>query len=282
MRRWLGSPGGATTSIEAMTVSLTWVDAFTETRFGGNPAVVCLPPAPWPASDMQALATELGVSETAFVIPRDEPGTFDLRWFSPLVEIDLCGHATLASAHALRASGVVDGTAPITFATRSGRLVASFDGALIELDFPADPITEAPLPESLQGEWGPGVVIASGRTAFFVVVVLADETAVRHYRPNLAAVAAAGHNAVLLTAAADPGSAADYVLRVFGPNVGIDEDPATGSAQCALGPYWSAALGQKKLVAHQVSPRRAVLHVRPDGDRVHFGGHAVTVFSGAL
>jgi PhzF family phenazine biosynthesis protein len=265
-----------------MTVSLTWVDAFTDTRFGGNPAVVCLLREPWPADDMQALATELGVSETAFVVPDGEADTFGLRWFSPLVEIDLCGHATLASAHVMRARGVVDGTAPVTFTTRSGRLTATFDGELIELDFPADPFIESPLPESLEGEWGPGVVVATGETAFFVVVVLADEAAVRQYQPNLAAIAAAGHSAVLLTAAADSGSAADYVLRLFGPNVGIDEDPATGSAQCPLGPYWSAALGREKLVAHQVSSRGAVLFVRPDGDRVHFGGHAVTVFSGEL
>jgi PhzF family phenazine biosynthesis protein len=265
-----------------MTVSLTWVDAFTETRFGGNPAVVCLLPAPWRAEEMQALATELGVSETAFVVAGAQAGAYDLRWFSPLVEIDLCGHATLASAHALRDNGVVDGTAPLTFATRSGDLTASFDGDLIELDFPADSLTEGALPASLEGEWEPDAVLACGSTGFFVVVVLADETAVRRYQPNLRAVAAAGRKAVLLTAAADSDSAADYVLRVFGPNVGIDEDPATGSAQCVLGPYWSAALGRPRLVAHQVSARGAVFSVRPDVERVHFGGHAVTVFRGAL
>jgi PhzF family phenazine biosynthesis protein len=264
-----------------MTVSLTWVDAFTDTQFGGNPAGVCLLQEPLPDGYMQSLATELGISETAFVVPTAEAGTFDLRWFSPQVEIDLCGHATLASAHALRAQGVVDGTGTLIFHTRSGPLRASFDGDLIELDFPADPLTESPLPAALEGEWGKDVVVA-GTTTFFAVVVLATEAAVRAYRPDLAALAAEGHRAVLLTAAADPGTGADYVLRVFGPNVGIDEDPATGSAQCVLGPYWAGVLGRDRLVAHQASPRGAVLYVRPEGDRVRIAGHAVTVFSGQL
>jgi PhzF family phenazine biosynthesis protein len=265
-----------------MTVSLTWVDAFTDARYGGNPAAVCVLAAPWPADHMQSLAMELGIAETAFVVPTAEVGSFDLRWFSPLVEIDLCGHATLASAHALRAQRVVDGEAPVTFHTRSGPLTASFAGDLIELDFPANPLTETGLPEALRGEWAAATVLAAGRSDFFAVVVLDSKAAVRHYRPNLEALAAAGHNAVLITAAADPGSAADYVLRVFGPNVGIDEDPATGSAQCVLGPYWSGLLHRTTLVAHQVSPRGAVLEVRPEGDRVHIGGRAVTVFSGTL
>jgi PhzF family phenazine biosynthesis protein len=265
-----------------MTGSLTWVDAFTDTKFGGNPAGVCLPDEPLPERHMQALAKELGIAETAFVTPTALIDTFDLRWFSPTVEIDLCGHATLASAHVIRALGVVDGTGPVTFQTRSGPLVASFDRDLIELDFPADTIVETPLPSALQGEWDEDVVVGSGQTGFFAVVVLATEAAVRHYQPNLAAISAAGHQAVLITAPAEVGSGADYVLRVFGPNVGIDEDPATGSAQCSLGPYWAAILGRPELVTHQVSPRGAVLYVRPDGARVRIAGHAVTVFTGHL
>jgi PhzF family phenazine biosynthesis protein len=265
-----------------MTTSLTWVDAFTDTAFAGNPAGVCLPAEPLRSDYMQALAAELGIAETAFVTPTDEPSTFDLRWFSPLVEIDLCGHATLASAHAMRELGMVDGTQQVTFLTRSGPLKASFEGDLIELDFPADPVTATPLPRSLEDEWDEGTVIGVGRTSFFAMVTLANADAVRHYRPNMAAIAASGHKAVLLTAAAHPGSGADYVVRVFGPNVGIDEDPATGSAQCAAGPYWSEILLRPSLVAHQLSPRGAVLHVRPDGARVHIAGQAVTVFTGHL
>ena len=265
-----------------MPVSLTWVDAFTDTRFAGNPAGVCLLNEPLSAETMQSLATELGIAETAFVTPSSEPGTFGLRWFSPLVEIDLCGHATLAAAHALRARHVIDGTTPVTFETRSGALRASFAGDLIELDFPADPMTDTALPAALEGEWDPDEFVAAGTTAFFAVVIVDSEAAVRHYRPDLEAIAATKSKALLLSAAAEAGSGADYVLRVFGPNVGIDEDPATGSAQCVVGPYWSAVLGRSAMVARQLSPRGAVLHVRPAGDRVHIGGNAVTVFTGQL
>jgi PhzF family phenazine biosynthesis protein len=265
-----------------MSVSLTWVDAFTETMFAGNQAGVCLLEEPLTADYMQSLAAELGIAETAFVVPTTEPDTFDLRWFSPKVEIDLCGHATLASAHALRTHGLVDGAGPVTFHTRSGPLTASYAGDLIELDFPADPMTPIAWPEELAGEWEDEEVVGAGRTSFFAVVILSTAGAVAHYEPDLAAVAATGDKALLLTAAADPGSGADYVLRVFGPNVGIDEDPATGSAQCVAGPYWGEALGRGALVAHQLSPRGAVLYVRPLGRRVRIGGNAVTVFEGHL
>ncbi len=277
--------------------SISWVDAFTDRAFSGNPAAVCLlgtdggAGAPMSEDRMQSLAHELGISETAFVTQVVGPGgegggtttdTFALRWFSPSVEIDLCGHATLASAHVLRQRGVVDGTAPLTFHTRSGPLVAAFEGNRIDLDFPTAPMTTAPLPDALAGEWDDGAVVTTGTTDFFRVVVLSSEAAVRHYRPDLSAIAAVDARAVLITAAADPGSEADYVLRVFGPNVGIDEDPATGSAQCTAGPYWSAALGRSDLVARQLSGRGAVLYVRPAGDRVHIAGNAVTVLAGDL
>jgi predicted PhzF superfamily epimerase YddE/YHI9 len=170
----------------------------------------------------------------------------------------------------------------VSFLTRSGVLAASFDGELIELDFPADPPIGGPLPASLEGEWPEGEVVATGLTSFFALVVLSTAGAVRDYRPNLTAIAATGTKAVLVTAVADAGSGADYVLRVFGPNVGIDEDQATGSAQCVAGPYWADRLGRSSLVAHQLSPRGAVLLVRPAGPRVHIGGNAVTVFVGHL
>jgi PhzF family phenazine biosynthesis protein len=267
---------------DTMAISLTWVDAFTDTMFAGNQASVCLLPEPMTADHMQALAAELGIAETAFVVPTAQPDTFGLRWFSPKVEIDLCGHATLASAHVLRTQGVTDGTTPLTFQTRSGPLTASYEGDLIELNFPADPINVTPLPDELKGEWDAGEIVGAGRTSFFAVVILSTADAVCRYAPNLGAIAATGAKALLLTAAADPGSGADYVLRVFGPNVGIDEDPATGSAQCAAGPYWAEALGREELVAHQLSPRGAVLFVRPEGPRVRIAGNAVTVFTGHL
>jgi predicted PhzF superfamily epimerase YddE/YHI9 len=143
-------------------------------------------------------------------------------------------------------------------------------------------MTDAPLPGALEGEWDAGTVLGAGTTSFFAVVILASEAALRRYSPDLAAIAATGSKALLVTAAADPGSGADYVLRVFGPNVGIDEDPATGSAQCVAGPYWSAVLGRPEMVVRQLSPRGAVLYVRPDGNRVRIGGNAVTVFTGHL
>ena len=264
-----------------MTIPITWVDAFSAVAFGGNPAAVCLLREPLDDGRMQSIAFELGIAETAYLTPGDDPTTFGLRWFSPAVEIDLCGHATLASAHALRESGVVDGTGSLTFHTRSGPLRAAFVGDTIELDFPADPVLPGPIPDTLQDQW-PGAVVASGQTGFFTFVALSSAEAVRRYEPDLAAIAATGAKALLLTAAADPGSGADYVLRVFGPNVGIDEDPATGSAQCSAGPYWAAELGRDSLVAQQLSRRGATLYVRPEGDRVRIGGHATTVWRGEL
>jgi PhzF family phenazine biosynthesis protein len=266
-----------------MSIPITWVDAFSDAPFAGNPAAVCLLETPLPQERMQSVAFELGIAETAFVTPTAEPGVFGLRWFTPTVEVDLCGHATLAAAHALRAGGTVDGSSPLTFHTRSGALSASFDGPLVALDFPADPVRAAPLPESLAGQWD-GAVADTGHTPFFAFVVLSSAEAVRTYEPDLAAIAATGANALLLTAPGDAGADADYVLRVFGPNVGIPEDPATGSAQCSAGPYWAAALGRPgdTLVARQLSARGAVLYVRAAGERVSIAGHATTVLTGHL
>jgi len=263
-----------------MNIPITWVDAFSEQAFGGNPAAVCLLPGPIGDERMLALAAELGISETAYVAPSEEPAVFALRWFTPVTEVELCGHATLAAAHALREWGTVDGTVPLVFRTRSGPLQARFCEGLIELDFPADAVTPGPLPESLRHQW-PGSVVASGRSAQFVFVAVSSAEVVRAYDPDLSAISAAGPT-LLLTAPAEAGSGADYVLRVFGPNVGIDEDPATGSAQCVAGPYWAGRLGRSALVAHQLSARGATLHVYPDGARVRIAGQATTVLTGHL
>jgi PhzF family phenazine biosynthesis protein len=268
--------------MEDMNTSITWVDAFSARPYGGNPAAVCLPEAPLADEVMQALAFELGIAETAFVSPADAPGEYHLRWFSPATEIDLCGHATLASAHAMRERGVVDGTSPITFHTRSGPLIATFDGALVALDFPATPLTPAELPAALSGEFADDQLVSVGHTSFFLAVTVSSAATVRDYEPNLAAIAGLHERALLLMARADAGSEADYVMRVFGPKVGIPEDPATGSAQCAAGPYFADVLAKPALVVHQLSPRGAVLHVRPEGVRVHIAGNAVTVLSGHL
>ncbi|HVT42487.1 MAG TPA: PhzF family phenazine biosynthesis isomerase, partial [Acidimicrobiales bacterium] len=198
-----------------MTIPVTWVDAFSDAAFGGNPAGVCLPDEPLDDARMQSIAFELGIAETAFLTRTADPSAFGLRWFSPATEIDLCGHATLASAHALRERGIVDGSGPLEFHTRSGPLRAEFDGPRIELDFPADPMTPGPLPEPLKEQW-PDTLVASGATDFFTFVVLHSAEAVRTYVPDLAAIAATGAKALLLTAAADADAdaGADYVLRV--------------------------------------------------------------------
>jgi PhzF family phenazine biosynthesis protein len=265
-----------------MSIAITWVDAFSDRAFGGNPAAVCFLSEAMDEERMQSVAFELGIAETAYVTPTEDPAVFGLRWFTPTTEVDLCGHATLASAHALRAGGTVDGGTTLTFHTRSGPLRAEFTGDRIELDFPAAAMTPAPLHEALAGEWASDAVVASADSDFFSLVVLSTAAAVRDYAPDLGAVAATGAKALLLTAAGDAGSGADYVLRVFGPNVGIPEDPATGSAQCVAGPYWAGVLGRDELVAHQLSPRGAVLYVRPAGDRVRIAGHATTVLAGHL
>jgi PhzF family phenazine biosynthesis protein len=268
-----------------MSIPLTWVDAFSDVPFGGNPAGVCVLTEPMDETRMQSVAFELGIAETAFLTPTEDPVAFGLRWFSPTVEIDLCGHATLAAAHALREEGRVDGTETLTFHTRSGPLRASFDGDLVALDFPADPPAPSPLPDALTEQWPAEDIVETGRTGFFDFVVLSSVGLVRAYQPDLPVIAATGANALLLTAAGDAGDEdadADYVLRVFGPNVGIPEDSATGSAQCVAGPYWAGVLGRDVLVARQLSPRGALFQVQPDGERVRIAGHATTVLTGQL
>jgi predicted PhzF superfamily epimerase YddE/YHI9 len=256
-------------------IPFTWVDAFTDRAFAGNPAAVGVLAKPVPDDMMQALATELGVSETAFVRPVADG--FSLRWFTPVTEVDLCGHATLAAAHVLGSGGPagVD-RGPIRFHTRSGVLPVRFNGPVIELDFPAEKVDACRVPEALASLGAPSFC---GRSRFGLVVELADADTVRRCRPDLAAIAGLAAKMVIVTAPSDEPTS-DYVLRVFAPVVGLDEDPVTGSAQCPLGPYWADRFGRTELVARQVSDRGGRLEVRVDGDRVHIGGQAVTVIAG--
>jgi len=256
------------------------VDAFTAEPWGGNPAAVCVLERPADVGWMRAVAREMNLSETAFLVPRADG--WDLRWFTPTVEVDLCGHATLASAHALWASGRLAADAVARFHTRSGVLTAARDGDWIRMDFPA--ITARPTAAV------PGLADALGATpvavatsAHSILAELADPAAVRALRPDFARLAALPHEggAVIVTAAADaPG--ADFVSRFFAPAKGIPEDPATGSAHCALGPWWAAKLGRTSLVGHQVSARGAVVRVVVRGERVDLLGQAVTVARGTL
>jgi PhzF family phenazine biosynthesis protein len=264
-------------------VRLRTVDSFTDRPFTGNPAAVLLlddvPSDEW----MAAVARETNVSDTGFVIREEElsDADFRLRWFTPAAEVDLCGHATLASAHCLFEDGV---QGPIRFATRSGVLTVSqrADGSLA-MDFPAWPPSEieaqAATAEALGApvEW-------TGRTDhnFFLLALLADERSVRELSPNLAAVSALDASAVIVTAVADPGQGYDFVSRLFAPDVGIPEDPVTGSSHTVLAPFWAGRLGRTSLVGLQASPRSGQVGVELNGERVTITGRAITVLDGAL
>jgi predicted PhzF superfamily epimerase YddE/YHI9 len=247
-----------------MTLEPTVVDAFTDQPFTGNPAAVAVVET-FPGDDlMQAVAMEMNHSETAFVAWRTD-GDYDLRWFTPTTEVDICGHATLASAH------VLGGMA--RFHTRSGVLTCD-PGAedRIEMDFPADtPIADGVPPTlTLDGiRW-------FGRSRGYVLIELEDATAVRAFQPDLVMLAALGSQAVIVTAPGDR-AGIDCVRRVFGPNVGIPEDPVTGSAHCVLAVLWSERTGRSDLVGEQASARGGIVHMRRAGDRVVLGGRAVTV-----
>lgn len=260
-------------------VPFVWVDAFCDGPFTGNPAGVCLLARPAPAPAMQALASEIGLSETAFVWPRAEG--FGLRWFTPQAEVDLCGHATMAAAYALAAAGRLPGGSA-SFDTKSGTLVASVDGDEVEIDLPAETPRPIALPRELSSCW-PVVRAAAGR--FDLVVEVTDADAVRAVDASAPQVASVPYRGVAVTAGtgALPGSGgADYVLRFFAPRVGVSEDPVTGSVQCVLGPYWAAALGRTQLRAAQLSARGGVLGVTVQGARVRIAGRAVAVLSGEI
>ena len=268
--------GGGT--IGRMPIPISVVDAFTERPFRGNPAGVCLPPRDMDAAWMQAVAAEINLAETAFLRPR-EADAFDLRWFTPQVEVDLCGHATLASAHRLWEDGLAAG--PIRFHTRSGVLSAFRGGDVIELDFPASPPVESRAPAGLAEALGAPFVWTGTNDLGDLVVEMADERAVRNLEPDFAALGGIPARGIAVTAEATlPDADYDFVSRFFAPRVGIDEDPVTGSAHCALAPFWSARLGRGELTGWQASARGGIVRTRIAGDRVVLGGRAVTVWKG--
>ncbi|MDR3639391.1 MAG: PhzF family phenazine biosynthesis protein [Isosphaeraceae bacterium] len=255
------------------------VDAFTDRPFAGNPAAICVLPAPRDDAWMQNVAREMNLSETAFLVP--EGDSFRLRWFTPAVEVDLCGHATLASAHALWEEGFLGQDAPARFQTRSGLLMAHRDGTWIELDFPALPVRERISEvESLAATLG-GPVRFAGRSTYDLLVEVGSEESVRALRPDMGRLAALPVRGVIVTSrATSPGF--DFVSRFFAPAVGVDEDPVCGSAHCCLAPFWAERLGKSELLGYQASPRGGVVRVRLRGPRVLLGGQAVTVLKGEL
>ena len=254
------------------------VDAFTGTPFRGNTAAVCIPAGPPDPAWMQQVAREMKHSETAFLFP--VTGGWNLRWFTPLSEVELCGHATLAAAFVLWESGREKPGNAISFETLSGILTARRDGEWITLDFPAEPVT-TPGP-------GPGLGAAlgteplfTGRNRFDILAELPSADDVCSLEPDMGALAALPARGVIVTAVSDlPES--DFVSRFFAPSVGVPEDPVTGSAHCCLGPYWGEKLKKTELTGFQCSARGGVVRVSLKDDRVILGGHAVHVMSGQL
>lgn len=263
-----------------MTVPIHVVDAFSSRAFGGNPAGVVVTDVPLAPALMQALAAEMKHSETAFACPKD--GAWSLRWFTPAAEVDLCGHATLATAHVLASTGRARPGEVLRFATRSGVLEArALDDGRIELDFPALPV--APPTKSVP-ELGAALgaeVVETWETRFDVLVLTTGERAVRDAAPDFRALARLPYRGVILTARCDDRTY-DFVSRFFAPAVGVDEDPVTGSAHCALAPFWEARLGRPALTGAQVGRRGGVVGVERLGERVKLRGHATTVLRGEL
>jgi PhzF family phenazine biosynthesis protein len=264
----------------AMDVPLYQVDAFTSRRFAGNPAAIC-PLGSWlPDAVMQAIAAENNLSETAFFVPRGSE--FDLRWFTPAVEVDLCGHATLATGFVVLTK-LEPQRQRAVFHTRSGALTVERDGERLAMDFPAQPPLPVDPPAGLTEALGarPTAVLCALGT--FLVAVFDSAAQVRALAPDFAAVARLDYFGVSVTA---PGggddSDVDFVSRFFAPARGIPEDPVTGSAHCRLVPYWAARLGKTELRARQVSARGGELALRLDGERVRLTGDAVLVLSGTL
>jgi PhzF family phenazine biosynthesis protein len=262
-----------------MPVRIIQVDAFTNRPFAGNPAAVCVLPAPAPEEWMRHVAREMNLSETAFLVPRD--GGFDLRWFTPAVEVGLCGHATVASAHVLWEDGHLPPGQQARFHTRSGLLLADRRGDWIELDFPAKRVAAAEAPAELLPALGVTRAAFVGKNVFDYLVEVDSEATLRALAPDHSALRKVPVRGVIVTA---PSANAefDFVSRFFAPGSGVDEDPVTGSSHCALAPYWGERLGKTSMTAFQASARGGVVRVRLAGDRVILGGQAVTVMTAEL
>lgn len=261
-----------------MSVRIVQVDAFTSKPFAGNPAAVCVLDSPADEAWMRDVAREMNLSETAFLHPED--GGYRLRWFTPAVEVDLCGHATLATAHVLWEDGHLDAAAEARFHTRSGLLTCRLNGSWIEMNFPAKMAESAEAPPQLADALGADLTWV-GRNQFDYLALVANEATLRGLKPNHHLLRQLPVRGVIVTAGSKEAEF-DFVSRFFAPGSGIDEDPVTGSAHSALTPFWAARLGKKEMTGFQASARGGVVKVRLEGDRVVMAGQAVTVMRGDL
>ncbi len=261
-----------------MKIPLYQVDAFTDQAFHGNPAGVCCLSAPRPNQWMQCVAQEMNLSETAFLL--EENDGYRLRWFTPAVEVDLCGHATLASAHILWETGRLGRDKTAKFYSRSGLLSASLEKNYIQLNFPVKRLELVTIPEELSTLLGVKPVFV-GKNQFDYLVEVENEEILRSLQPDMTRLSQIPVRGVIVTCAATtPGY--DFISRFFAPRVGVPEDPVTGSAHCCLTPYWSEKLHKQSMLAFQASPRGGELRLRLQDDRVLISGQAVTVFQGEL
>ena len=263
-------------------MQLFQVDAFTSTPFAGNPAGVCILQEHRPDCWMQQVAREVNLSETAFLLP--ETDSYNLRWFTPITEVSLCGHATLASAHVLWEEKLEPENKSIVFHTKSGPLRARMTGKLVEMDFPARDIQKADNNEELNLSLGISPVFTGkysiGNGDLYLLEVESDGI-IRSIRPNYQRLLSSTARAVIVTSVSSEKDY-DFVSRFFAPAVGINEDPVTGSAHCYLTPYWGAKFGKNDLVGYQASERTGVIQCKWMNDRVSIGGEAVTVLKGEL
>ena len=285
-------------------MKLYQVDAFAHEKFKGNPAAVCILPDDFQFSDksneqwMQNLAAEMNLSETAFVkksapnsnntknVKKGGDGykakkpseSFDLRWFTPKTEVDLCGHATLATAHILWQEGLLNKNHPALFNTRSGRLQASLNQSQITMDFPVDPIEKTKEPVGLEMALG-CPALGTYQAGQDLLVEVKDEQTVAALKPSFQQLSLIPVRCIIVTA---QGKKVDFVSRVFGPAVGVNEDPVTGSTHCSLTPFWAERLQKKTMQALQLSQRGGALAVELKGERVAISGQAITVFKGEI
>jgi len=261
-----------------MTIQIYQVDAFTDKPFSGNPAAVCLLSEPMPDVWMQQVAIEMNLSETAFLLQQGE--RYSLRWFTPVKEVSLCGHATLASAHVLYETGSLKPDETAHFDTMSGSLAANKKGPLIELDFPKRIEEPATAPGELLTVLGAKPIYV-GKCGTKYVIEVATEGEVRNLKPDFAKMRQLEGRGVAVTSRAAT-EQYDFVSRYFAPWIGIDEDPVTGSIHCCLGPFWGKRLGKSELIAYQASARGGSLKIRIGEERVYLSGNAVTIFSGEM